>query len=94
MACGDEATTALLAARAWLLRRLEQAGSATGLLRARITHSWAALERSVTDAASEHRLDSLRTAFLDARRPPHWALVHCRRWQCVLGAAAPAVSRG
>ena len=66
-----DATPAVLAVRSWLWRCL-QGRAAASAVKKRLDRSVKIMGARVTDG--------MRTAFLESASPPHWALVHMRRW--------------
>ena len=67
--------------RAWLLRILESRGSDVTAVRDRLNRTLASLTRAAKDPAAQARLDRMRRCFIENTEPPHWALVHFRRWE-------------
>ena len=70
-----DAAPAVLAVRAWLWRCLEAHGQNGDGVRTRLDRTVAAMQDSMSDG--------MRRTFLENEAPPHWALVHLLRWQCV-----------
>ena len=81
---GDSAPC-VLAVRGWLLSCVRERGEGVEPIRQRLEQTLAGLTHTMRGDDARARLDRMRSAFVEANEPRHWALVHLMRWRCVAG---------